>query len=475
LKIPTDLEQPFGAVIKGSDELYHLQVNGVGITKLYKSADGLTWTFQSIISENIPDISETCIAYIGKGRMIALGRQEADANSSYYMLRSENNGNKWQYVGRSGMNRNKTFVNKTAPYVVWDSIQNLVFAISTERNKIDALNDSIHVYIVNADNAYNNIWKEKFAEKRPAPVNTITYGYPQLIRLSSGNWTGIFTELTGVDDPEEAMFYQFDINYLKPNNCNTNPRAPEINITASSVRVCYKTPVTFYANPKNEGNSAVYYWKVNGINKGANNPWFTSDKLTDKDIISCIMVGNDTCVIQAKAISNRIVMEVDSLPQVHLYKDYSICKDSTRVLDAGSGYLKYLWNTGSIHSQINVNTPGMYKVTVMDTNGCMASDSTIINQVVNCPRRIFFPNAFTPNGDNHNDGFGPHVFGNLISYRFKIFDRWGKLIFISNDPAKLWDGKGQERLNNNMFGWVCEYRFMGEKVIVERGIVIMLK
>jgi len=54
---------------------------------------------------------------------------------------------------------------------------------------------------------------------------------------------------------------------------------------------------------------------------------------------------------------------------------------------------------------------------------------------------FFAPNAFTPNNDGKNDIF--YVYGEGINYstfQMYVFDRWGNLIFISNDINKGWDG-----------------------------------
>ncbi len=53
---------------------------------------------------------------------------------------------------------------------------------------------------------------------------------------------------------------------------------------------------------------------------------------------------------------------------------------------------------------------------------------------------IYVPNTFTPNGDGINDYF--FVQGEAIhSFKIQIFNRWGDLIFESNDVANGWDGK----------------------------------
>ncbi|NDC41376.1 MAG: gliding motility-associated C-terminal domain-containing protein [Chitinophagia bacterium] len=63
------------------------------------------------------------------------------------------------------------------------------------------------------------------------------------------------------------------------------------------------------------------------------------------------------------------------------------------------------------------------------------------------PPYSLFPNAFSPNGNNKNDVFRLVYNPNTLieDYSLRIFDRWGELVFLTNDVAKGWDGtyKGQ--------------------------------
>jgi len=86
------------------------------------------------------------------------------------------------------------------------------------------------------------------------------------------------------------------------------------------------------------------------------------------------------------------------------------------------------------------NISGCYAVTAVDNAGIESALSNIVC-IDNCPYYVL-PNAFTPDGDGHNDYFTP-----FPGYRFvpkiemKIFNRWGELVFQTTDPAIHWDGK----------------------------------
>jgi gliding motility-associated-like protein len=67
----------------------------------------------------------------------------------------------------------------------------------------------------------------------------------------------------------------------------------------------------------------------------------------------------------------------------------------------------------------------------------VVSDSTVIEPCGD----YSLPNAFSPNGDGHNDLFTLHGWSNCVSdFNFVVFDRWGEKVFETDNPAKAWDG-----------------------------------
>lgn len=72
---------------------------------------------------------------------------------------------------------------------------------------------------------------------------------------------------------------------------------------------------------------------------------------------------------------------------------------------------------------------------VVSEEGCSAMDSLLVKP----PATLFFPNAFTPDGDFVNDTFGA-VYSSVTEFQITIFDRWGHVVFESDDINKHWDG-----------------------------------
>ncbi|MBK8228203.1 MAG: CotH kinase family protein [Flavobacteriales bacterium] len=68
---------------------------------------------------------------------------------------------------------------------------------------------------------------------------------------------------------------------------------------------------------------------------------------------------------------------------------------------------------------------------------------------------FYIANAFTPNGDGYNDSFKPIInVVDLATYELNIFDRWGGIIWSSNDPWAEWDGQASgKEVPSGVYAW----------------------
>ena len=118
---------------------------------------------------------------------------------------------------------------------------------------------------------------------------------------------------------------------------------------------------------------------------------------------------------------------------------------STHYWDFGDGESSLLQNPIHLFPEIgNVTYP--VELTVLSENGC--TDTKTENLRVNENVIFYIPNVFTPNGDNMNEGFRPVFLPgfNPLDYEFRIFNRWGELLYVSNDLEASWSGKNQDGL-----------------------------
>ena len=75
-----------------------------------------------------------------------------------------------------------------------------------------------------------------------------------------------------------------------------------------------------------------------------------------------------------------MVVTVNPLPNIDLGTDTTlICAGTSETLDAGTGFVSYLWSDGSTAQTLTATSAGTYTVTGTDANGCVASDSMVID------------------------------------------------------------------------------------------------
>ena len=103
-----------------------------------------------------------------------------------------------------------------------------------------------------------------------------------------------------------------------------------------------------------------------------------------------------------------------------------------------------------------------YDITLTGYNtakGCQASVTKTI--IAKEPIIYYIPNTFTPNSDEVNNTFKPIFFSGLdiFNYSLTIFNRWGEIVFVSNNVEYGWDGSyGNKMVESGTYIWRLEFK-----------------
>jgi gliding motility-associated-like protein len=116
----------------------------------------------------------------------------------------------------------------------------------------------------------------------------------------------------------------------------------------------------------------------------------------------------------------------------------------------------------------------VYTIDIKTTSGCLTTDTMdvkIVRQV-----EVYVPNAFTPNHDGNNDYLRPIPRGIVQVRFFKIFNRWGQLIYQSAAEKPGWDGtfKGTPQASD-AFVWVFEGLGVDGAVYTKKGTSLLVR
>lgn len=215
-------------------------------------------------------------------------------------------------------------------------------------------------------------------------------------------------------------------------------------------------------------NSVVYQWS-----NGANTPVLD---VQNSGFYSVTVTIDDYCVAD-----DRVNITVIPLPRANvLGPDTVLCLEQILELDATiPGDFMYKWDDGLAGQTRTIETPGVYSVSISNECGIATADISVGFE--DC-RQVYFPNAFSPNNDGINDIFLPFDGGDVgLIHFFRIYDRWGALVFSSdnlspNDFSAGWNGlvRGHKAATGT-YAWLAEVEFRDGKTVLLEGEVNLIK
>ncbi|HTN46155.1 MAG TPA: PKD domain-containing protein [Flavipsychrobacter sp.] len=283
-----------------------------------------------------------------------------------------------------------------------------------------------------------------------SPSDTITY-------------TVIGTDANGCNDTDEVI-----VNVIEKRPVYIGPgdslcKGESFQLKASGGDSYLWTPGTYLDNP----------------NKA--DPMVTAPEET---IWYKVLIKQGYCFVD----SGMVNVAVYPNPTVYAGEDQSIASGTSVMLYANTlNATEYLWTPSSSLTcedcQNPTATPAAtttYVVTVSNKYGCIAKDDVTIR--VLCDKNIIFTaNVFTPNGDGLNDRFYPQGSGIDIVRSFRIYNRWGELMYEArnikiNDESVGWDGtyKGQA-LPPDVYVYVIDAVCLSGSAVQKKGDISINK
>jgi gliding motility-associated-like protein len=289
-----------------------------------------------------------------------------------------------------------------------------------------------------------------------------------------------------------------------------------VTVTPSANPVCEGDSVIITATSVNGGTSPAWQWQVNGIGTGTSDSVYTYFPVNGDEVI-CIITSNHFCVTDSVVMDTVVIQSIGELkvvdtilcygtayfaeggwqttdgtyydtlvppvsciryiettlqykPEipVDLGEDTTICGDIL-TLNAWVNGGTYLWQDGSSGSEYIVTGPGVYSVEVVKDQ-CSVSDTVKVDE---CPVKLWFPDAFTPNGDGLNDTFHPKGLG-VEKFSMQIYNRWGGMVYETNALEPGWDGTYKGTLcPEGTYVYIATFEGGTGKTVQAKGTVVL--
>lgn len=240
--------------------------------------------------------------------------------------------------------------------------------------------------------------------------------------------------------------------------------------------ICYNTPA--YLTGSHDGSS--FNWSPLASLLNANTlaphayPVRTQEYvLTSYDTKGCPKPGRDTVLV---TVLPKIIPQVTN--------DTMVVTGQPLQFNAGGG-VSYTWSPPTWLDNPFISNPvGIYNseidsiryiVSVYNEVGCFDTASVKVTVFKTNPY-IFVPNAFTPNNDGLNDVLRPIAVGIKQIKYFRIFNRWGQMVFSTTTNGHGWDGSiGGSKQGSNVYVWMAEATDYLDRPLQLKGTVTLIR
>lgn len=209
-----------------------------------------------------------------------------------------------------------------------------------------------------------------------------------------------------------------------------------------------------------------YFWDLgNGSTSIEANPIEIYDSVGTYDITLTIYAEEGCTDTLTKTIFDLV--QVHPTPVSHFIAstyETDICHATVQFTDLSEGGETYFYMFNAIegttvqHPAYTFHEDGLFHPIQYVTNEFLCVDSSTVEIYIS-PYTVYIPNTFTPDGDEFNNDFMPVTVLPAVSWDFKIYDRWGEVVFSSTDQYDYWDGTYKGRLvPDGLYNYILQYQ-----------------
>ncbi len=244
-------------------------------------------------------------------------------------------------------------------------------------------------------------------------------------------------------------------------------------------KYCINTPIIFTNSSSTDLSGPVTMLWDFGDNETSSSTSPTHSFLVEKTFSVKLTVTPTNCPLIAKSLSKNIKIELP--PSAVRYPKVYAVKNTNTKLTARAIGKTYAWspitglsNSSAISPNFNFTTATNYVIKITNDAGCIFNDS--LNVLIFDKADFFVPNAFSPNNDGRNDKLKIAAPGIESFQYFRIFNRWGNLVFETSNSSIFWDGtfKGMAQ-PAEVYSWFAEGISESGNKIQRNGQTLILR
>jgi gliding motility-associated-like protein len=258
----------------------------------------------------------------------------------------------------------------------------------------------------------------------------------------------------------------------------------DVDFTVNDQDACAPASLVF-TNNSTTSIGASFYWNFgDGTTSNVMNPVHVYD--TEGVYTVSLMVINTVGCIDTVSREYPNYILIRPRPDAGLTvspQRTSILQPDVHFYDISEGQISSWMNTGTGEQLFQETSMYTYRDTgyfdayaiALNAQGCY--DTAYVKVRIDPVFSIYFPNAFSPNGDDINEMFSPKGEG-FKTYEMAIFDRWGEEVFVSKELDVTWDGRsnnGKKISPSGVYNYKVWIRDVFNNDHIYTGYVVLIR
>jgi gliding motility-associated-like protein len=338
--------------------------------------------------------------------------------------------------------------------------------------------DTLYARLINTLTVTANAGRDTFSCNRNAvPIGDIskpglTYSWTPTTGLNNPNISNPLAT------PSQTTSYVLSTRHDGGGCLSTDTVVVKASVISNDLQVLGNTTYCVYS-----GDSTIFIvqpadsiqWYKDGLAiKGAHQTQF---RATKSGIYYAMLFDDLGCTMATD--KQNVVIDVPK-PGITYPTEYAVI-DMPVYLEARQIGSTALWSPGNFLDNPASFTPTfksssdqLYTVEIRSPSGCVTVDTQLVKVVSHVD--IFVPSAFTPNGDGLNEVLRPTLMGIKELKYFRVFNRWGQLLFETKTERAGWDGtQNGTRMPTQVVVWITEGLGVDGKTYMKKGTATLVR
>lgn len=387
------------------------------------------------------------------------------------------------YVWKWGDGKSSTGFEPTHQYSISDTFDITLIATGSNGCVDSVTNKSVTYSLENAAFKFN----------KPAQDFICEGSSLKLSASGASSYQWLFNKLP-IDGAIDSVYQatkvgDYAVIFVNGLGCRSNPTqplkikfnpAPEARFNFDNY--CVGSPIQFRDSSKVDSlNRVSYTWNFGDGSPAQQigNPVYTYTKEGEYKV--SLIIKSTVCANQADTVEKKLKVELPIKGK--RYDPVTVLENKSKKLEAREFGVKYQWTPSLYLDNPNIAEPKYtagkeqtYTIKITAKSGCITVDTLQVTLYDKCDIRA--PEGFSPNDDGKNDKFYPFQIGIKNMQVFRVYDRFGNLVYDdkNSNSSNGWDGKHKgKKLPVGTYVWVAEGIGEDDVPVKRSGNVILIK